>query len=103
MGSAIASHLANAGVHVILLDVVPPGANERSQIATGAIERQLRAAPPAFMHRDYAELIRAGNVEDHLHWVAEADWIAEAVVERLDVKHARWRGPRPPRRAWRTC
>ena len=91
MGSGIASHLANAGMRVLLLDVVPPGAEDRDAIARRAVERQLRAAPPAFVHEDRAGLIEIGNTEDHLHRVAEADWIAEAVVERLDVKQALYR------------
>jgi 3-hydroxyacyl-CoA dehydrogenase len=88
MGSGIASHLANAGVPVVLLDVVPEGAENRNQVAEAALSRLLNSSPPAFMDRDYAKLITPGNVEDHLEWLAEADWIAEAVVERLEVKQA---------------
>ncbi len=88
MGSGIASHLANAGVPVVLLDIVPDGANNRNVVAEGAIKRLLKSQPPAFMQRSNAELITAGNIEDDLGLVADADWIAEAVVERLDVKHA---------------
>ena len=91
MGSGIASHLANAGVQVVLLDVVPEGAEDRNAVAKRALERARRATPPAFVHEDRAALIETGNVEDHLHRVAEADWIAEAVVERLDVKQALYR------------
>ncbi len=88
MGSGIASHLANAGVPVVLLDIVPPGANNRNVISEGAIQRLLKSQPPAFMQRSNADLITPGNIEDHLDLIADADWIAEAVVERLDVKHA---------------
>ena len=35
---------------------------------------------------DAAELIRVGNFHDHTEWLADADWIIEAVVENLDVK-----------------
>ena len=91
MGSGIASHLANAGVPVLLLDIVPAGAEDRDAVARRALERALRATPPAFVHQDRAALIETGNIEDHLHRVAEADWIAEAVVERLDVKQALYR------------
>ena len=91
MGSGIASHLANAGVQVVLLDIVPSGAQDRDVIARSAVERALRSAPPAFVHEDRAALVETGNTEDHLHRVAEADWIAEAVVERLEVKQALYR------------
>jgi 3-hydroxyacyl-CoA dehydrogenase len=40
------------------------------------------------MHPDNARLITTGNLEDDLGSIADADWIAEAVVERLDVKKA---------------
>jgi 3-hydroxyacyl-CoA dehydrogenase len=88
MGSGIAGHLANAGVPVVLLDIVSEDAQNRNAIAEGAVERLLASSPPALMHPDKAQLITTGNTEDHLELLAEADWIAEAVVERLDVKQA---------------
>jgi 3-hydroxyacyl-CoA dehydrogenase len=91
MGAGIAGHLANAGVPVTLLDVVPDGAENRDAVAERAVERLLRSSPPALMHPDRAKLIATGNVEDHLDLLAEADWIAEAVVERLAVKRALYR------------
>ena len=91
MGCGIASHLSNAGVAVVLLDVVSPKAHERSAIARGAVERALRSSPPAFMHRDNAALITPGNIEDDLHLLGDVDWIAEAIVERIDVKRALYR------------
>ncbi len=90
MGSGIASHLANAGVTVYLLDLPVEGSN-RSQIAQDAIDRQLKSQPPAFVHPDYAHQITAGNIEDDLAIVAEVDWVAEAVVERLDIKESLYR------------
>jgi len=91
MGAGIASHLTNAGVPVVLLDVVPAHASDRSIVARSAVERLLRSSPPAFMHKDNAALITPGNVEDDLALLAEADWIAEAVVERIDVKRDLYR------------
>lgn len=91
MGSGIASHLANADVPVVLLDLVPEGANDRNVVADSAVVRQLKASPPGFVHPDKAALIQTGNVEDHLDLIAHADWIVEAVVEQLDVKHALYR------------
>ncbi len=91
MGAGIAGHLANAGVPAVLLDVVPEGAANRDAIAERAVERLLASSPPALMHAERAKLITTGNVEDHLGLLAEADWIAEAVVERLEVKQALYR------------
>ena len=90
MGSGIAGHLANAGVDVLLLDVAGGAATEgtadRDSAAAGAIERMRSRNPPPLMHPDYAARITAGNVEDHLDRVGDCDWIAEAIVERIDVK-----------------
>ena len=86
MGSGIASHLANAGVPVVMLDVVSDGDGARNAFAERAVERLLKSSPPAFMHPDNAQLITTGNIEDDLSLIADADWIAEAVVERLDIK-----------------
>lgn len=84
MGSGIAAHLANAGVEVTLLDVVPEGAEDRSILATEAIARQLKNG--GFMLPDFAARVRPGNVEDDLAALAEADWIVEAVFEDPRVK-----------------
>ena len=81
MGSAIAAHLANAGVPVVLMDIVPQGATRRNVVAEGALKRLLKTDPPAFMHKKAASLITAANIEDHLERLAEVDWIIEAVVE----------------------
>ena len=88
MGSGIASHVANAGVEVVLLDVVRNDSDNRNSVAEGAVERLRKSAPPAFMDKNNAALIQTGNVEDHLGLLADADWIAEAIVERLDIKRA---------------
>ena len=88
MGSGIASHLANAGVPVVLLDIVPEGSGDASALAKAAVERMGVSSPPAFMHPDNGRLITPGNLDDDLSSIADADWIAEAVVERLDVKRA---------------
>ncbi|GGF69338.1 3-hydroxyacyl-CoA dehydrogenase [Azorhizobium oxalatiphilum] len=88
MGAGIAAHIANAGVEVLLLDIVPEGASNRSAIAEKAVERLLKAEPAAFMSKRAAKLVKTGNVEDDLDALADCDWIVEAVVERLDVKQA---------------
>ncbi len=88
MGGGIAAHVANAGLSVVLLDIVPPGAKNRNIVAEQAIERLLKTDPAPLMHRDFARRITPGNLEDHLGLLADCDWIVEAVLERLDVKHA---------------
>ena len=91
MGAGIAAQIANAGIPVRLLDIVPDGAENRNAIAEGAIENMLKADPAPFMHPRNARLIAAGNIEDDLGGLAECDWIIEAVVERLDIKQALFR------------
>ena len=93
MGSQIAAHLANAGIPVLLLDIVPadlkPG-QSRSTLAESALQQLRGQRPPPLMHPSVLGLITPGNLEDHLRRLAEADWVVEAVVERLDVKQALW-------------
>ena len=86
MGGGIAAHLANAGANVLLLDVASKDGPDRSSVARAAVERLSKARPPAFMHRRAARRIDVGNIDDDLARAGEADWIVEAVVERLDVK-----------------
>ncbi len=86
MGGGIAAHLANAGASVLLLDMAAKDGPDRSAVARAAVARLAKSNPPAFMHRRAAGRIDAGNLEDDLSRAGEADWIVEAVVERLDVK-----------------
>ena len=91
MGAGIAAHMANAGIPVVLLDIVPDGAQDRSAIAKGAVDKLLKADPAPFMHRRNARLITPGNLEDDLGLLADADWIVEAVIENLEIKQALYR------------
>ncbi len=86
MGAGIAAHCANAGHDVILLDIVPQGADNRNVIAEGAIKKLIKSNPAALTHKRNAKRITPGNIEDHLNLVADCDWIIEAVIERLDIK-----------------
>src|SRR5712692_4762239 len=88
MGGGIAAHVANAGLEVVLLDIVPKGASNRNQIAEAAIQRLLKQNPAAFMHPRNARLVTPGNLEDHLPLLAECDWIVEVVLEDPAVKQA---------------
>ena len=85
MGAGIAAHIANAGVPVILLDVVPEATDNRSAIAEGAIERLLKTDPAPLTHKRNAKRIRPGNIEDHLDQLSDCDWIIEAVVGAVSV------------------
>lgn len=91
MGAGIAAHVANAGVPVVLLDIVPNGANNRNVLAEGAVAKLRKAEPAAFMHDGAAKLIETGNLDDDLGKLADCDWIVEAVLERTDIKQALYR------------
>ena len=90
MGLGIAGQLANAGAEVLLLDV-PVEGERRNAIAERGIERLLDKNQPGLLHPEFADRITIGNVEDDLNALADVDWIAEAVVERLEVKKALYR------------
>ena len=81
MGAQIAAHFANAGVSVLLLDVSAEAARE-------GLERAKRLKPDPFFTRDTALLIRTGGFDEDLRAIGSADWILEAIVERLDAKQA---------------
>ena len=86
MGSGIAAQLANAGIPVLLLDIVPPGATDRNLLAAGALTRMRTQQPLPFMSAEAAALVTAGNVEDSLDALRDVDWIIEAVFEDPAVK-----------------
>ena len=86
MGSGIAAQLANAGIPVLLLDIVPAGAADRNVLAAGALARMRTQQPLPFMSAEAAALVTPGNVEDDLAAVGEVDWIIEAVFEDPAVK-----------------
>ncbi|HEY4380303.1 MAG TPA: 3-hydroxyacyl-CoA dehydrogenase family protein, partial [Acidobacteriaceae bacterium] len=94
MGSRITAHIANAGVPVVLLDIVPPGtppaapAALRNRLTLAALDALKKSKPAAFYTPDAARLITPGNFEDDLKMLANCDWILEAVAENLDIKRA---------------
>ena len=91
MGAGIAAQVANAGVPVLLLDIVPEGAKDRDQLAKAAMARMLKTDPAPFMSPEAAKLVETGNTEDDLGRASDCDWIVEAVIERLDLKQALYR------------
>jgi len=98
MGAGIAAQVANAGIPVLLLDIVRDPAN-RNAVAEGAVAKMLKTDPAPFMSSRAAKLVEPGNIEDSLAKVADCDWIIEAVIERLDIKqdlYAKLEGVRRP-------
>ena len=79
MGAGIAAHVANAGVPVVLLDLVPGAAGR-------AIETMLKSDPAPFMHRRNARLVEPGDLAADIGKLADCDWIIEAITERPDAK-----------------
>jgi 3-hydroxyacyl-CoA dehydrogenase len=106
MGSQIAAHLANVGIPSLLMDVVPgellpqeqkrgltlQSPEVRNRITKMLFDRAKKLSPSPFFVPEAASLIRLGNVEDHLREIKDADWVVEAVLERMELKvalHAR--------------
>jgi len=100
MGARIASHFANIGVDVLLLDMVPKelsdaekaksltleNKNVRNRIVNDLFAAALKASPAALYNASFANRISLGNFEDNMKDIATTDWIIEVVVERLDIK-----------------
>src|SRR5215203_710330 len=89
MGAGIAAHLANAGVPTLLLDIAPQeeGAKDKNQIVKSLFEAAKKLKPAPFMLADNANLITLGNFSDDIAKLKDVDFVIEAVVERLDIKH----------------
>lgn len=100
MGSGIACHFANIGVEVLLLDIVPRELTEaeqkkgltlenkavRNRVVNEHLANALKSKPSPIYNIKFADRITTGNTTDDLSKIAEADWIIEVVVERLDIK-----------------
>ncbi len=100
MGSGIAAHLANLGIPVIMLDIVPRELTKeeekkglslehpevRNRIASLSKKALLKQKPSPITTKKSLELISVGNMEDDMEKVADVDWIIEVVVENLEVK-----------------
>ena len=100
MGSGIACHFANIGVEVLLLDIVPRELTQaeqkkgltleskavRNRIVNEHLANALKSKPSPIYNQKFAQRITTGNTTDDLAKIANADWIIEVVVERLDIK-----------------
>ena len=80
MGSGIAAHLCNANIPVTLLDL-------KTEISEQARDRIYKSRPPLLLDKSKIDNIKVGNISDDFDAVKEADWVVEAVVERIDIKH----------------
>ena len=101
MGAGIAAHLANAGIPTLLLDIAPreltpeeeaKGATlesraVRNRVVNSLFEAAKKLKPAPFMLNDNAALISTGNFEDDLAKIKDCDFVIEAVVENLEIKH----------------
>ena len=85
MGARIAAHIANAGLPVLLLDMVPAN-GDRNSLATQALGTLKSAKPAAFSAPKVAQNISIGNFDDDLWKLKDCDWIIEAVAENLEIK-----------------
>ena len=80
MGSGIAAQLCNANIPVTLLDL-------KTEISEKAKKKILESRPPLLIDKSNINNIKVGNIEDNFDTVKKADWVVEAVVEKIDIKH----------------
>ncbi len=100
MGATIAAHLANAGLEVLLLDIVPKDLDKkeeakgltlespavRNRIAANGLQGLLKMKPAPLYLKEYAAQIEVGNLEDDLGKLKQCDWIIEVVIEYMPIK-----------------
>lgn len=100
MGSRIACHLANVGVEVLLLDIVPRELTEvekkkgltledaavRNRLVNEAFQNAVKSKPAPLYQKDFQERVQLGNLEDDLEKIKDCDWVVEVVVENLEIK-----------------
>lgn len=93
MGSGIACHLANIGVEVLMLDMLPRDLDpdeknpaKRNALAAAALKSAIKGRPAPLYDKAFASRITLGNFTDDMARIKDYDWIIEVVVERLDIK-----------------
>ena len=80
MGSGIAAQLCNANIPVTLLDL-------KTEISAKAKKKIFESKPPLLIDKSKIDNIKVGNIEEDFDIIKKADWIVEAVVERIEIKH----------------
>jgi len=80
MGSGIAAQLCNANIPVTLLDL-------KTEISEKAKKRIFESKPPLLIDKSKIDNIKVGSIEENFDTVKKTDWIVEAVVEKIDIKH----------------
>jgi len=80
MGSGIAAQLCNANIPVTLLDL-------KTEISEKAKKKIFESRPPLLINKSKIDNIKVGNIDENFDIVKKADWVIEAVVERIDIKH----------------
>lgn len=89
MGAGIAAQVANAGIEVLLLDIVPKGlkkSDDRNIVAASALAKLKKTKPAPLMSKAAAKRITVGNIEDDLDALKKCDWIVEAIIENVKIK-----------------
>jgi len=94
MGSGIACHLANAGMEVLMLDIVPFDLKEneknnqdaRNRIVNSSLKNAIKSKPSPLYKKEYAKRIFTGNFDDDLDKISEYEWIIEVIVENPEIK-----------------
>ena len=82
MGSGIACHLANVGLEVLMLDILPKdlkNKKDRNSVADGALEKAIKSKPSPLYKKDFVKYIKTGNFDDDFEKISEADWIIEEI------------------------
>ncbi|HBH05001.1 MAG TPA: 3-hydroxyacyl-CoA dehydrogenase [Flavobacteriales bacterium] len=94
MGSRIACHFANIGCEVLLLDIVRKEDIEsddtarRNALVNQSLRDAIKSNPAPLYEKSFSDRITTGNFDDDLSKIAEADWIIEVIIERLDIKRS---------------
>ena len=100
MGAAVAAHLANAGVPVTLLDIVPHKLTSKEQkrgltlddpqvrnrIVRDGLQSAIKSKPASFFSKEFNTLVTTGNLEDDFDVISHTDWVIEAIIENLEIK-----------------
>ncbi len=80
MGAQLAGHFANAGIPTLLFDI-------SQDLSEQGIENLKKLKPAPLYKPKNTSLITPCTYENHIELIKEADWVLEAVAEKIDIKH----------------